>query len=391
MHARIFFAVALAASTFASFNVGCGAGDDGGQLGGLDQEQTPKVVYQTGQELEITADELNLLSDGAAGSTVVGVLQRGTIVVVTEDSGETGFVHVMAPNLGSTTAQGAAEETREGSENNGFVSGKYVSPTGAAPAAAATGGNCDPSGGANAVGKYQKALHDMIAFAEGTRGYSRDGYDVMYSYKLFNSCTSHPNQCLKFGSTCSTAAGRYQFLTRTWNGAKSARGLSTFEPVNQEKGAEYLVSSVRKVTVPQDRALTASEFSNMLSKLSYEWASLPPGRYGQPKKPEAVVRVDYCRLAGCDGQTAASSSSSGGSSGSSGSSGASSSSGTIPQERSCDGLADGYYCSTIDPQVAQNCRGGLRAGVTRCETSTQKCKAAADGRATISGGKLVCQ
>lgn len=388
MHARILFAVALVGSALALTNVGCGGGDD--DLRALDQEQAPGVVYQTGQELEITADNLDLLSEDAAGSRVLGVLPLGTVVVAVEASGENGFVHVMAPDLGATASKDQPTETREASDSNGYVSTKYVRPTGVAPAAAATGGNCDPSGGANAVGRFQKALHDMIAFAEGTRGYSRDGYDVMYSYKLFSSCTNHPNQCLKFGRTCSTAAGRYQFLTRTWNGAKSARGLSTFEPVNQEKGAEYLVSSVRKVTVPQDRAMNASEFSNMLSKLSYEWASLPPGRYGQPKKAESVLRVDYCRIAGCDGLTAEYSSSSG-SSGTSGTSGGSSGS-TVPQERSCDGLADGWYCSLQDKAVAQNCRGGIRAGVTRCEDASKSCKGTgSDGAATLSGGKLVCQ
>jgi hypothetical protein len=36
-----------------------------------------------------------------------------------------------------------------------------------------------------------------------------------------------------------------------------------------------------------------------MSKLSYEWASLPPGRYGQPKKPLSEMRRVYCAAAGC--------------------------------------------------------------------------------------------
>ena len=71
------------------------------------------------------------------------------------------------------------------------------------------------------------------------------------------------------------------------------------EPENQERGAAYLISTTRRVNVPQDRAMTAAEFSNAMSKLSYEWASLPPGRYGQPSKSSSQMRTFYCNLAGC--------------------------------------------------------------------------------------------
>ena len=133
------------------------------------------------------------------------------------------------------------------------------------------------------INDFQMGLHDSIAWAEGTRGFAKDGYNVMFSFKLFSSCHKHPNQCLKFGNSCSTAAGRYQFLTKTWNSVKAAKGLTSFEPENQERGASYLVTSVRKVTVPSNRAMTAAELSNAMSKLSWEWASLPPGRYGHDK------------------------------------------------------------------------------------------------------------
>ena len=355
MDARRLVLSFFAAGTLA-LDLGCGQGS-AEDVTALDEEQAPNVVYQAGSELEVTADNLDLLQAPAAGQPVMGVLPRGTVVIAFETSGEGGFVHVMAPDIGPDDKEGV-----------GFVSTKYVKPAASgvqgARGAPATGGNCDPSGAQNAVGRYQKALHDVLAYAEGTRDYSRDGYDVMYSFKLFGSCTSHPNQCLKFGRTCSTAAGRYQFLTRTWNGAKSARSLSSFEPANQERAAEYLIGTVRKVTIPQDRALTAAEFTNMTSKLSYEWASLPPGRYGQPKRSEAVLRADYCRLAGCDGNT-------------------------IEPVETCAGKDDGYYCSPLQPSAAYGCRAGQQTGVTFCETG--KCKADAEGRASLANAKLVCQ
>jgi len=161
------------------------------------------------------------------------------------------------------------------------------------------GSTCSSSRASGVITGYQKALHDSIAYAEGTRNHSKDGYDVMFSFRLAGSCQSHPNTCISFGSTCSTAAGRYQFLTSTWRSVARARNLGTFEPENQERGAAYLISTTRRVAVPQNRAMTASEFSNAMSKLSYEWASLPPGRYGQPNKTAAQMRSTYCGIAGC--------------------------------------------------------------------------------------------
>src|SRR5687768_15846285 len=78
-----------------------------------------------------------------------------------------------------------SSETRD-DDGDGFV---------AAADERLTGGTCDPSRAINAVNGFQKALHDSIAYAEGTRGHSKDGYNVMFSFKLFSSCKVHPNQC----------------------------------------------------------------------------------------------------------------------------------------------------------------------------------------------------
>src|SRR5262249_32701435 len=141
---------------------------------------------------------------------------------------------------------------------------------------------------------YEKALHDTIAFAEGTAGVSNDGYDVGFAFKTFASCAQHPNVSTCSGSLCSTPAGRYQFLTKTWTTTARAIDATTVEPDNRGKGAQCRIAKVRKVTVPDTRAMTATEFSNALKKLSYEWASLPPGRYGQPNRTESALRDAYC-------------------------------------------------------------------------------------------------
>jgi muramidase (phage lysozyme) len=259
---------------------GCSAdpGDPGGEDGVSEHDSAVDDVVEAGDVLRVTAAHLNLRSAPSTSSTILDVLEHDELVTCAEQSGADGWVSV-------TTQAGDA----------GWVSRKYVVEDG-------SGGStetCAPSRAIGVVGTYEKALHDSIAYAEGTRGYSKDGYDVMFSFKLFESCQTHPNKCIKSGGSCSTAAGRYQFLGGTWSTVKSAKSLDSFEPENQERGAAYLIGTVRHVTVPQNRPMTASEFSNAMSKLSWEWSSLPPGRYGDPNKSMSQMRSIYCSLAGC--------------------------------------------------------------------------------------------
>lgn len=156
------------------------------------------------------------------------------------------------------------------------------------------GGRCDPRNAIGVVKPMERALLDTIAYTEGTRGRGKDGYNVTFGYRYYDSCTRHPNIKISSGQYVSTAAGRYQFLYGTWQGLK----LGSFWPENQERGGVKLVNR-RKVSIPAARPLTATEFANAMDRLSYEWSSLPPGRYGQPIHTMQQVRREYCRLAGC--------------------------------------------------------------------------------------------
>lgn len=284
MNTKLLLGLSILASAAAMIALGCsaeGTGYDDAELQALDEELSSGEVVAAGVELRVTASALNFRSGPGTSYSILKVLDYNTKVVTVTSSGGNGWVNVKEPG-----------------GKIGWVSGKYVVRTGTSSGGTSTT-TCAPSRGQGIVSSFQKALHDSIAWAEGTRNYSKDGYNVMFSFKTFSSCQYHPNQCIAYGSTCSTAAGRYQFLTSTWNGARSAKGLSSFEPENQERAASYLITNVRKVTVPQTRAMTATEFSNAMSKLSYEWASLPPGRYGQPTKTLSQMRSMYCGLTGC--------------------------------------------------------------------------------------------
>lgn len=63
----------------------------------------------------------------------------------------------------------------------------------------------------------------------------------------------------------------------------------------------------------------------------------------------------------------------------------------VVAEDGCAGKADGYYCSTISPNSAYDCRSEARAGVTQCSDATKRCKAGAGGAATLGGGSLTCE
>lgn len=154
---------------------------------------------------------------------------------------------------------------------------------------------CAPSRAVDVIPWKQSVLLDTIAYAEGTRGRSQDGYNVAFTHKTFSSCNTHPNKAYCSGRLCSTASGRYQFLYKTWKGL----GYPNFRPENQERAAMKLIKR-RGAYVPTSRALTATEFSNVMARISYEWASLPPGRYGQPSYSTSALRKVYCAgKAGC--------------------------------------------------------------------------------------------
>jgi len=278
--------LAILAVTLAAVLAGCIVGSDDLQVGdtsGNENELAVNEIVNAGEKLVVTATSLNLRRTGSTTAEILGSFPDGSQMTALSTSGGDGWVNVQTSD-----------------QKTGWVFGRYVVRADAAGAGGpATGSTCAPSRAAGALTRYQQALHDSIAFAEGTRAHSNDGYDVMFSFRLANSCQQHPNQCIKYGSTCSTAAGRYQFLNRTWRSIAATRNYGTFEPENQERGAAYLISTTRRVSVPQTRAMTASEFSNAMSKLSYEWASLPPGRYGQPVKTASQMRSTYCTIAGC--------------------------------------------------------------------------------------------
>lgn len=129
-----------------------------------------------------------------------------------------------------------------------------------------------------------RSLLNTIRYAEGTPGES--GYRTMFGGSKFDTSKGwkHPDKVISSGGYNSAAAGAYQFLPGTWQGAQKALGLSGFDPKSQDLAALHLIER-RGALEP---FLKGEKFGTVINKLAPEWASLPTSGggsyYGQPSK-----------------------------------------------------------------------------------------------------------
>lgn len=114
----------------------------------------------------------------------------------------------------------------------------------------------------------------------------------VYSIK---SLDDHPRKVVLIPNLgiYSSAAGAYQFLTRTWDSLVKEYGFEDFSPSNQDEAAVALI--VGRGVLDE---LITGDLDAVLEKCSYEWASLPPGRYGQPTINEEKALTVYLKWGG---------------------------------------------------------------------------------------------
>lgn len=125
-----------------------------------------------------------------------------------------------------------------------------------------------------------QAFLDMLAWSEGTsriKG-SDNGYNVVVGGSLFNGYTDHPRKLVTLTNLGikSTAAGRYQLLSRYYDAYKKQLGLKDFSPANQDAIA---IQQIRERKALAD--IEAGCIKEAISKCSNIWASLPGAGYGQ--------------------------------------------------------------------------------------------------------------
>ena len=135
-----------------------------------------------------------------------------------------------------------------------------------------------------------RAFLRVIRDGEGTS--DPDGYRRLFGGELVESLSDHPRKAItrKMGGRriTSTAAGAYQFLSRTWDECRSALGLPDFLPPSQDLAAVFLIRRRRAL-----EHVIAGRLEDAIAACAREWASLPGSPYGQPVKTMAQCRAVY--------------------------------------------------------------------------------------------------
>ncbi len=140
-----------------------------------------------------------------------------------------------------------------------------------------------------------RAFLDTIAWAEGTAG--PYGYQTAFTGAYFDSLSDHPRRvrCAPYRRRrlCSSASGRYQFLSTTWDRVANRLQLQDFSPLSQDLAA---VELIREKGALED--IEAGRWQTAIHKVAPVWASLPSlstGRsvYGQPSKSLRQLQSVY--------------------------------------------------------------------------------------------------
>ncbi|MHC5351702.1 glycoside hydrolase family 24 protein [Metapseudomonas furukawaii] len=135
---------------------------------------------------------------------------------------------------------------------------------------------------AQAGGPNVLAFLDMLAWSEGTdhpRQPTKDqGYDVVVGGGLFQGYSDHPRRLVDLPrlGIKSTAAGRYQLLSRYWDAYRKSLKLDGFTPENQDRVA---IQQIRERRALAD--IQAGRIPEAIAKCRNIWASLPGAGYGQ--------------------------------------------------------------------------------------------------------------
>jgi hypothetical protein len=188
---------------------------------------------------------------------------------------------------------------RRSGQNKTAPSVKYTKP----PALSGT----PPSPTGNVEEDNIAAFLWMIRVCEGTSG--ADGYKTMFTGIKFDTDSAtlsdgSPNPSYQYkdhprivnaatikGASSrivkSSAAGAYQFLTKTWNDCKSVLGLSDFSPASQDKACILLLRQCNALADIRNGNFTAA-----LQRANKIWASLPGSPYDQnPRKYDYALNL----------------------------------------------------------------------------------------------------
>ena len=131
-----------------------------------------------------------------------------------------------------------------------------------------------------------RSFLDMISAAEGT---TKHGYNTLFGGGKFENLQDHPRQLFDFTETTgrknkTSAAGRYQFLSNTWDEQAKKLGLPDFSERSQDLAA---INLLRERGILPD--VMQGNWDTAVKKSGPIWASLPSSPYPQPRQSEAFV------------------------------------------------------------------------------------------------------
>jgi muramidase (phage lysozyme) len=232
-----------------------------------------------------------------AGEMAIQVIGTGNFQIKPKQDGVE--ITVESPNtLGQNGSARPSVASNNGANNAGFLNGG---------SAVASAGNLQPFAQPSSVGNTPgsslpkadlagltpkgkecvealkmpkvKAALEAIAIAEHGKDVAlskEGGYNTSFGGSTFSEFTDHPRKLVSSGGLSSDAAGRYQFLSTTWDGVKTELGLKDFTTESQDIAAVGLL---------QNRGVLSSimdgKFEQSLGKLGEEWASIEGNPYGQ--------------------------------------------------------------------------------------------------------------
>ena len=127
----------------------------------------------------------------------------------------------------------------------------------------------------------------------GETNQTPDAYRMLFGGGYFSSFADHPRQLISAADLTSSAAGAYQFLSKTWDGLLRKYNFPDFSPDCQDEAAVALIHGRKALN-----ALIDGDLSAVLDRCSWEWASLPPSRYGQPIMDAGKVYALYAQFGG---------------------------------------------------------------------------------------------
>lgn len=142
----------------------------------------------------------------------------------------------------------------------------------------------------------RKAFLDMISRSEGTFGRGDNGYNVLFGGMLFQSYADHPrkktyeknDEFIRNGKKdFTTAAGRYQLLSKNYDAYKKKLNIPDFTPTSQDTIAIQQIKECKALNDIDVGNITAA-----IKKCAHIWASLPGAGYGQREnKIENLIAV----------------------------------------------------------------------------------------------------